>query len=38
MDGVDHWDYIVGMEIGSPRVEMMYNFDPYILWTSDEDE
>jgi len=38
LDGIDHWDFIVGARSGSPRTEMMYNFDPYILWTNDEDE
>eukprot|EP00752_Nemacystus_decipiens_P016039 g14340.t1 len=36
LDGIDHWEYLVNTEFSdsndSPRQEMMYNFDPYILW------
>lgn len=43
MDGVDQWDYIanskgIRTEINSPRQEMVYNFDPYVLWTDDDDD
>lgn len=42
LDGIDHWDYLVNAETaaasGSPRQEMVYNFDPYILWTDDDDD
>lgn len=35
MDGIDHWEYIVSAETAaksdSPRQEMVYNFDPYVL-------
>ncbi|CAM9864814.1 unnamed protein product, partial [Hapterophycus canaliculatus] len=37
-DGEDHWEFITDAatadEFGSPRTEMLYNFDPYILWTT----
>lgn len=40
-DGIDHWEYLINSELaaanGSPRQEMMYNFDPYILWSSSGD-
>jgi len=36
LDGIDHWEYIVGAEMAAryddgPRQEMLYNFDPYVL-------
>lgn len=42
MDGIDHWDYIVNADMAaendSPRQELLYNLDPYTLWTRDDDE
>ena len=41
-DGIDHWEYLVNTEVGdandSPRQEMMYNFDPYVLWAKSSDD
>eukprot|EP00752_Nemacystus_decipiens_P014913 g13276.t1 len=41
LDGIDHWEYLVNTEFAdsndSPRQEMMYNFDPYILWADSDD-
>lgn len=40
LDGVNHWDYMMrttpDKKNMSPRRELLYNFDPYILW-SDSD-
>ncbi|CAM9812549.1 unnamed protein product [Ectocarpus sp. 4 AP-2014] len=40
-DGVDQWPLITSVaaeaEFGSARDEMMYNFDPYILWVDSSD-
>eukprot|EP00752_Nemacystus_decipiens_P014973 g13331.t2 len=40
LDGVDHWEFIVSAETGekndSPRQEMLYNFDPYVLGLDDD--
>ena len=36
LDGVDQWAHMIGLDRSTeaPRTEMLYNFDPYILWTS----
>lgn len=40
-DGVDQWPLITSVaaeaEFGSARDEMMYNFDPYMLWVDSSD-
>lgn len=43
LDGIDHWDHIVGntevvTDSDYPRQEMLYNLDPYTLWTDDDDD
>lgn len=43
LDGIDQWDFIVNSngvaaEANSPRQEMLYNFDPYVLTTNDDDD
>ncbi|CAM9251444.1 unnamed protein product [Pylaiella littoralis] len=41
LDGVDQWDSIVNKETAlesqTPRQELLYNLDPYIMWTGDDD-
>ncbi|CAM9407888.1 unnamed protein product [Pylaiella littoralis] len=41
LDGVDHWNQIVNADMAeendSPRQELLYNFDPYTLSTTDDD-
>lgn len=42
LDGVDQWNSIVNendnaAENETPRQELFYNLDPYILWTGDDD-
>eukprot|EP00903_Cladosiphon_okamuranus_P009879 g9384.t1 len=40
LDGVDHWDYIASAaavaKTDTPRQEMLYNFDPYVLGANDD--
>ncbi|CAM9401472.1 unnamed protein product [Ascophyllum nodosum] len=40
LDGIDHWEYLTDRELlssgESPRTEMLYNFDPYIMWADDD--
>lgn len=45
LDGVDQWSYIVndkeivsGANEDFPRQEMMYNFDPYMMWAGGGDD
>lgn len=43
VDGVDHWSSLTtkddkeqGTASEGPRSEMLYNWDPYLLWSQDE--
>lgn len=40
LDGVDQWSFIVNEKDKEdfPRWEMMYNFDPYMMWAGGGDD
>lgn len=38
LDGIDHWAQISSPDLvassDAPRTEMLYNFDPYVMWAN----